>query len=69
MNAREFFELVKGMRRAQRAYFRDRRSADMRLAMEFERRVDAEIIRAEDVARKRELLPGLDRKEERCGDE
>lgn len=67
MNALEFFELVKGMRTAQRAFFRHRLSADMEIAMEYERRVDAEIIRAEEVARKREQLPGMGGEKERRG--
>ena len=60
MNAMEFFELVKGMRAAQRSFFRHRRSADMEIAMDYERRVDAEIIRAEELARNRGMLPGMD---------
>ena len=60
MNARDFFELVKAMRKAQRSFFQHRRSADMEIAMDYERRVDAEIVRAEEIARRREMLPGME---------
>lgn len=48
MTAKEFFEEVKKMRRAQINYSRTRRDADLKEAKVFEKTVDSELSRVTD---------------------
>lgn len=45
MEAREFFEVVKKMRAAQKMYFKTRRNDDLKEAKQFEKTVDKEVER------------------------
>ncbi len=47
MNSRQFYETVKQMRAAQKAYFRTRSYADLNASKRFEKAIDAEIQRVE----------------------
>ena len=60
MNARQFFDLVQEMRKAQRNYFAMRKSADLvakkqalQRSMELEAQVDGEISRVNEILRQR----------------
>lgn len=49
MNAREFFDLVSAMRRAQKEYFASRNSSALNTSKQLEREVDKEINRVETI--------------------
>lgn len=49
MDARQFFNLVERMRAAQKSYFRTKSSDYMRQAMQYEKEIDAEIKRVNDI--------------------
>lgn len=53
MNAKEFFELVAKMRKAQKDYFATRTTEALFLSKRLEREVDAEIQRVDDVVNNR----------------
>lgn len=55
MTPREFYYLVRNMRRAQRTYFRTRDQRDLRLARALEGDVDEEIARVDAILAEREL--------------
>lgn len=47
MNSRAFFELVRSMREAQRAYFKSRSGIDLSRSKAYERQIDEEIARVD----------------------
>ena len=49
MNAKEFYEKVKEMRKRQRAYFNCRTQANLKAAKDIERVIDDEIDRVEEI--------------------
>ena len=49
MNAREFFDLVSEMRKAQKDYFKTRRTGSLNLSKQLEKQVDDEIQRVNDI--------------------
>lgn len=49
MNAKEFFDLVAQMRKAQKDYFKTRSAAYLEMSKGLERQVDAEIARVDKV--------------------
>lgn len=49
MSAKEFFELVKSMRKAQKDYFATRTNSALNKSKQLEREVDAEIKRVETI--------------------
>lgn len=53
MNAKEFFDLVSRMRKAQKDYFATRSTDSLFESKRLERAVDAEISRVEDILNKR----------------
>lgn len=59
MNAKEFFELVAKMRKAQREYFATRTNDALSKSKQLEREVDAEIKRVEDIMNKRPIQQNL----------
>ena len=48
MTTADFIDLIRQMRDAQKAYFSERSKKQMSIAMELERRVDAELARMKD---------------------
>lgn len=54
MNAREFFDLVRELRKAQKEYYQTLSSEAMYKAVKLERKVDDEIARVERVLSERE---------------
>lgn len=60
MTPREFYYLVRNMRRAQRTYFRTRDQRDLRLARALEGDVDAEIRRVDDIIAERERTTAVE---------
>ena len=59
MTAREFFYLVKSMRKAQKAYFTTRTNNALNKSKQLEHEVDAEIKRVEDVLNNRPTQQSL----------
>lgn len=49
MNAREFFDLVSEMRKAQKDYFKTRRTGSLNMSKQLEKQVDDEIRRVNDI--------------------
>lgn len=49
MNAKQFFDLVAQMRKAQKDYFKTRSAAYLEMSKSLERQVDAEIARVDKV--------------------
>ena len=59
MNAKEFFKLIKAMRKAQKDYFRYRSNISLEESKKLERKVDEEIRRADNAVNER-MNPRLD---------
>ena len=55
MTAREFFDLVSDMRSKQREYFRTRSSSVLSESKALERRVDAEIMRVNQMMKEKQV--------------
>lgn len=51
MNAREFFDLVSSMRKAQKEYFASRSQSALKISKQLEREVDKEIERVETIVK------------------
>lgn len=54
MTAKEFFDLVSEMREKQKEYFRTRSASALNESKTLERRVDAEIMRANQIIKERQ---------------
>ena len=65
MNAKEFFDKVVQMRKAQNKYFRIHTSTDLAASKKLEKEIDAEIERVQNIMKQKEptqsdLFPSMD---------
>ena len=65
MNAKEFFDKVVQMRKAQNKYFRMHTSTDLAASKKLEKEIDAEIERVQNIMKQKEptqsdLFPSMD---------